>query len=190
MTKPITYMLQFRGQASQCSNRLHREARAPGCKLVTELTPGGLRTHFVWAPDDDEALFESTARLVDETRFEERGRIVFGHGHALDLRGHGQLVGSPAPHLRQGVIVWQISGGAGQFREAAGCITSNLLLSDTGEVTEQQLGVIFGRHGPAGDLPGSVRLGSRDLPEASSPVRRRRSTNSLGSGLNTQKEQT
>ena len=54
-----------------------------------------------------------------------------------------RLGGSPDPHLRHGTLMWQVTGGEGQFEHAEGRISSNLLVSDTGDVTDNQIGVIF-----------------------------------------------
>ena len=47
------------------------------------------------------------------------------------------------PDLRQGTVVWTVEGGDGQFEGAFGLITSNFLLSATGDLTENQLAVVF-----------------------------------------------
>jgi hypothetical protein len=39
--------------------------------------------------------------------------------------------------------VREVEGGSGQFASAEGLITSNFLVSDTGEVTDNHFGVIF-----------------------------------------------
>jgi hypothetical protein len=36
-----------------------------------------------------------------------------------------------------------VIGGSGQFEGATGKITSNFVLSDTGELTDNQLGMLF-----------------------------------------------
>ena len=59
--KPITFSLQFRGQVAQSGAGLRKQASAPGCALVTNLTAEGPDGHFVWAPGDEEALLESRA---------------------------------------------------------------------------------------------------------------------------------
>jgi hypothetical protein len=141
--KPITYSLQFRGQATHVEGGLRKEASAPTCALLTNLTPDGVEGHYVWAPDDDEAFFVSTLAFTEGDSFEEKGRIVFSRGNTLRIRGRGQLGASPDPHLRQGTVVWEVTGGEGQFDGASGRITSNFFLSDTSDLTENQLGVIF-----------------------------------------------
>jgi hypothetical protein len=141
--KPITYSLQFRGQAAQLERGLQKQARAPGCALVTSLTHAGVQGTFVWAPDDDEAFFESTLTFTDRGGFDEAGTIVFSRGHSLRVLGRGQLASSADTQLLHGTVVWEVAGGEGQFENASGRITSNFLLSETGELTENQLGVIF-----------------------------------------------
>jgi hypothetical protein len=141
--KPITFSLQFRGQVAEFEGDLRKQARAPGCALVTRLTADGPAGRFVWAPGDEEALLESTLAFQDEGRFDEAGTIVFALGNKLRIRGRGRLAPSADADLRQGTVVWSIDGGDGHFDGATGLITSNLLLSATGDLTENQLGVIF-----------------------------------------------
>ena len=141
--KPITFSLQFRGQVAQLGEGLRKQARAPGCALVTSLTAEGPEGHFVWAPGDDEALLDSTLAFRDERRFDELGTIVFTLGNSLRIRGSGRLAPSADPDLRQGTVVWTIEGGDGHFEGATGLITSNFLLSVTGDLTENQLGIVF-----------------------------------------------
>jgi hypothetical protein len=71
--------------------------------------------------------------------------MEFGHGNRLGFHsiGRGHLAPSPDPHLRHGSVVRRIEGGEGQFAGSEGLITSKFLLSDSGEVTDNHLGVIF-----------------------------------------------
>jgi hypothetical protein len=156
--RPITYSLQFRGSAHELDGGLRKHARAPGCSLVTSLTPHGLEARYVWSGDDDEALLESTLTFLADGRFEEEGTIRLPRGHALRVRGRGRLAASADPHLRHGTVVWDVAGGAGQFERATGHVTSNFFLSDTGELTENQLGVVFpNEHAPGDADQGSPR---------------------------------
>ena len=141
--KPLTYSLQFRGQAEELEDGLRKQGRAPGCALVTSLSRQGVAASFVWAPGEDEALFESTLTFAEGDGFYERGTIVFAPGHVLRVEGCGRLGPSPEAHLRHGTVVWTIVGGEGQFAHASGRVTSNFFLSDTGDLTENQLGVVF-----------------------------------------------
>ena len=66
------------------------------------------------------------------------------------------------PGLSHGASTWKVDGGAGTFAGATGRIVSNFLLSDTGELTDHHLGVLFlaesetsaGRHSSAFDKKG------------------------------------
>jgi hypothetical protein len=141
--KPVTFSLQFRGQIEQLGGDLRKHARAPAGALVTSLTAEGPDGHFVWAPGDEEAILESTLAFQDERSFEEAGTIVFALGNSLRIRGRGRLAPSVAPDLRQGTVVWSIEGGDGRLDGTTGLITSNFLLSTTGDLTENQLAVLF-----------------------------------------------
>jgi hypothetical protein len=147
--KPITYSLQFRGQVARSGAGLRKQASAPGCALVTSLTAEGPTGRFLWAPGDEEALLESTLEFSDDHRFDEAGVVRFSLGHTLQIRGRGRLAASADDDLRQGTIVWTITGGEGHFEGATGLITSNFLLSATGDLTENQLAVVFMSHGGA-----------------------------------------
>lgn len=140
---PITFSLQFRGQVTRLGEGRRKEARAPGCALVTTLTPDGPAARFEWASDEDEALLESTLTFRDERRFDEEGTIVFALGNSLRIRGHGRLAPCASPELSHGSVVWRIAGGDGRFDRSSGIITSNFLLSATGDLTENQLAVVF-----------------------------------------------
>jgi hypothetical protein len=141
--RPITFSFQFRGYAAQRAGGLQKQARAPGCALVTSLGPEGVDGGYVWAPGGAEAYLESELVFTGAESFEERGRIVFARGHALQIEGRGILSASLDPHLWQGTVVWTVAGGDGQFEGAGGRIISSFLLSDTGDLTENQLGVVF-----------------------------------------------
>jgi hypothetical protein len=141
--KPTTFSLQFRGQVARVRGGLRKQARAPGGALVTSLTAEGPDGRFVWAPGDDEALLESTLAFRDDVRFDEAGAIVFAVGNSLRIRGRGRLAPSADPDLRQGTVVWSIDGGDGHFEGSSGLVTSNFLLSATGDLTENLLAVVF-----------------------------------------------
>ena len=143
--KPLTYSLQFRGRASSArADVLRFRLSAPSSALVTTVGPDGLRG----AIEDvagRAAMLESELVLDGESRFHEVGTIVFGRGNIVRFRsvGSGMLSACPDPSLRRGAVVAEVSGGECQFALAEGFITSNFLVSDTGEVTDNQLGLIF-----------------------------------------------
>jgi hypothetical protein len=87
------------------------------------------------------------SRLVfsDESTFSEEGTIDFGRGDALRFRslGHGTLAPAPDGSVRQGASVLEIDGGDGRYAGARGRITSNFVLSANGEITDEQVAVLF-----------------------------------------------
>jgi hypothetical protein len=143
--KPIAYSLQFRGRASSVgSDRLRFRLTAPSSALVTSLGPDGVHGAFEDVAGGD-ATLEAELSLREHSTFDDAGTIEFGHGNGLRFRsvGLGRLVASPDPNLRHGTVVREVEGGNGQFGQAEGLITSNFLVSDTGEVTDNHFGLIF-----------------------------------------------
>jgi hypothetical protein len=142
--KPITYSLQFRGRASPVgSERMRLRLTAPSSALVTSLGPDGVQSAVEEVAGGDAAL--DVELSLREQTFEDAGTIEFGHGNSVRFRsvGPGRLVKCPDRNLRHGTVVREVEGGNGQFERAEGLITSNFLVSDTGEVTDNHLGLIF-----------------------------------------------
>jgi len=123
---------------------LEARATAPSSVLATSVGERGLTGRFE-ADDGYEAVLESRLVLGDDGSFDEVGSIVVGPGNVIRFRtvGVGHLAPSPDPHLEHGTAMWEIEGGEGQFEGARGRITSNFFVSDTGELTDNHLGVIF-----------------------------------------------
>jgi hypothetical protein len=143
--KPITYSLQFRGRASSAApDRMRLRLIAPSSALVTSLGPDGVQGAFEDAAGGD-ATLEAELSFREHSAFDDAGTIEFGHGNSVRFRslGRGRLVECPDHNLRHGTVVREVDGGNGQFERAEGLITSNFLVSDTGEVTDNHLGLIF-----------------------------------------------
>ncbi len=137
--------MQFRGETRRSApGVLDAALTAPSCALVTAIDGDGLHGRFEPAPGA-EASFRLHVCFAGAASADEAGTIVFGAGHALHLRSVGSAVlgGSPDPHLRHGTLMWQVTSGEGQFERAEGRVSSNFFVSDTGEVTDNQIGVIF-----------------------------------------------
>ena len=162
--QPIVYSLQFRGRITSLSSRvLEQRASAPSQVLVTTIDANGLAGR-VQPGKGEEALLVSRLALADDGSFEQSGEIEFAPGQVLAFRsvGSARLGRSPDPHLRHGAAVWEVEGGQGQFRGAQGRITSNFFVSDTNELTDNHLGLIFfphaaGNHAPEATTPAPVR---------------------------------
>ena len=110
---------------------------------MTNLLAAGLPGRYELAAGGEARLRSELVMEADELRSE--GTITFGPGHELRFRtvGAAPLAPCPDPHLTQASVIREVTGGTGQFDGACGQIVSNILVSDTGEVTDNHLGVIF-----------------------------------------------
>jgi hypothetical protein len=92
------------------------------------------------------AWFESEVRLSGKHAFTETGTISFGddnHELRFSTVGEGHMGPSADDRYSAGTVTWKVEGGDGQFDGASGYITSNFLVTEDGEVTDYQFGVIF-----------------------------------------------
>jgi hypothetical protein len=120
------YSLEFRGHA-------------------TALAPEVLVTRASAPCEGGEALLEARVTLLDGDEFELAGTVAFGAGNALRFRslGHGVIRPAPVAGLRLASAICEIDGGAGELAAASGRVSSTFLVSDTGELTEHQVGLVF-----------------------------------------------
>ena len=88
---------------------------------------------------------ETRLEFTDETTFRESGTIDLGNGNALHVRSleGGRLEQSADGRTRHGTSVLGVVGGTGRYAGASGRITSNFVLSSSGEVTDEQVVVLF-----------------------------------------------
>jgi hypothetical protein len=99
----------------------------------------------------DAELFTRGARMAtrlvfsDEATFREEGTIDFGNGNAVRFRSleSGRLEPAPDGSVRHGTSVLEVAGGAGRYAGASGRITSNFVLLPDGEITDEQVVVLF-----------------------------------------------
>jgi hypothetical protein len=127
---------------------VHVRATAPSCHFTTSVresgVEGAVRAHG--QGEDGRARIEARVRLTSDHTYHETGVIAFGDGgHRLRFSsvGEGYIGPSAAPELRSGAVVWRVDGGEGQFAGASGLITANFTVGPTGELTVNQLGVLF-----------------------------------------------
>ena len=143
----IIFNLQFRGAATPAgeSGVMKATTSATSCSMETVIGSDGVKGTFSPA-DGGLAYFESEVRVTSENAFTEAGTITFGEGDDL-LRfttvGQGHLGPSPDPKHMHGAVTWKVEGGEGFFEGVTGLITSNFLLSDTGDVVDHQFGLLF-----------------------------------------------
>ena len=136
--KPIAFTLQFAGEAVELDEgRFWAETRAvvPNEADQAAGQPDGIRT--------DEALCRRDLELRVDGSLVQTGEISFGVDDAITFRAQGALGASPDPCLRHGTAVFEVTGGRGRLAGARGYVTSNFLLSDTGELTDHHLGLLF-----------------------------------------------
>lgn len=86
-------------------------------------------------------------RLVfsDERTFRESGTIELGGGNALEYTSleDGTLEASADGGIKHGTSVLGVVRGLGRYAGARGRITSNFVASPDGEVTDEQVVVLF-----------------------------------------------
>jgi hypothetical protein len=146
--KQIVYAMQFKGQATPMEGNagvINVKAVAGSASITAIVNKGGITGGFDPAAAAD-ATFESQLTLLAGNNFEEHGTITFGDdGHKLRFTtvGQGWMGPSPDPALKQGTVTWKLEGGEGQLNGADGVITSNFTITQDGEVTDYQMGVIY-----------------------------------------------
>jgi hypothetical protein len=90
---------------------------------------------------------ESLVVMTGEGTFIETGVISFGRHGALSFSTAGQGSIGPgsgtAQGLTTGAVIWRVVGGEGQFAGATGYVTSNFVVTADGDVTDNQVAVIF-----------------------------------------------
>lgn len=125
-----SYSLEFRGHATPLAPDILLTRGSAPCNAF-----GG----------GGEALLEARVTLLDGDEFELAGTVAFGAGHALRFRslGHGVIRSAPEAGMRLASAMCEIDGGAGDLASASGRITSSFLVSETGELTEHQVGLVF-----------------------------------------------
>ena len=143
----IIYCMQFKGAAAPAaeSGVLKATTSATSCNIKTVVGADGVEGKFTPA-EGGMAFFESEVRVTAPDSFVESGTITFGEGaHALRFStvGSGHLGPSAEPKTMAGSVIWKVDGGEGQFQGATGLITSNFFLTESGEVTDYHMGVIF-----------------------------------------------
>jgi hypothetical protein len=114
---------------------------------LTTVGPGLLDAELIAV---DETPLGATVRLAsqltfaDERTFGEQGTLDLGTGGVLRIRtlGPGILTPGPLPGIRHGTAVLEAEG-SGRLAGTRGRITSNFLVGDGGEVTDEQVVVVF-----------------------------------------------
>lgn len=145
--RQIVYNLHFRGKATPADSggRVLRETgTAVSATWTTLITATGVENTYA-AQAGELALLESEVTITGPNLFTERGSISFGDDHRIDFScfGQGQLLETGGSGMMSGAVTWKVEGGSGQFEGASGLITSNFTMSDSGELNDYQLGLIY-----------------------------------------------
>jgi len=144
--KHVIYSMQFKGSAVPGGEGvLKATTSATSCSIQSVIGDDGIEGTFHPA-EGGLAFFESEVRLVGEHAFTETGTISFGdddHELRFSTVGQGHMGPSADEKYSAGTVTWKVDGGEGQFEGASGYITSNFLVTEEGEVTDYQFGVIF-----------------------------------------------
>jgi hypothetical protein len=119
----ITYTLDFHGRLSSVR---------PG---VYELDAIG----------DEGAVLLTELSMTGGEQFDEAGTISLGGHAAVHFRSiaPGHVGASPQSGVRQGSAQCGVDAGDGVLAGARGVLTSNFLISATGEVTDRRIVVLF-----------------------------------------------
>ena len=88
---------------------------------------------------------EAVFRVALEDGNPVAGEVDFGGGTTLRLRAaeHHPAGRSAKAYVRHGAALLEVVAGTGRLEGASGWITSNYLLSDTGDLTDTHLGLLF-----------------------------------------------
>jgi hypothetical protein len=140
LTTPITYALQFRGQADGDGAMARVAARASSAMLVSVVDRDGPHGRF-----EDVGAGEAVFRVTLDHDGPVDGEVDFGGGTTLRVRAAERHAAGPSSrsYLRHGAALLEVVGGTGRLAGATGWITSNFLLSDTGDLTDTHLGLLF-----------------------------------------------
>ncbi|HYP05795.1 MAG TPA: hypothetical protein VER03_06130 [Bryobacteraceae bacterium] len=147
--RQLIYTMHFRGQASPSAEHpkvLRTASSGTSCTLETVVNSAGVETTLHPAAGDL-AFLESEVRLAGGDAFEGQGVLTFGDEGEHELRfatvHPGHLGPTGVSGLMAGSVSWHVKGGTGRFESATGLITSTFTLSDSGDVSEYQCGLIF-----------------------------------------------
>jgi hypothetical protein len=137
---PVTYALQFRGQVETTGARSSAAARATSAMLVSVVDREGPHGRF-----EDVGAGEAVFHVDLDGSGPVEGRVDFGGGTTLRLRAAERHAAEPScrPHLSHGAALLEVVSGTGRLTGACGWVTSNFLLSDTGDLTDTHLGLLF-----------------------------------------------
>lgn len=145
--KHLVFALQFKGSVGPVTGaegRLHAQTSAGSQVLRTVLTREGVDA-AVESTGGGSAIFESEVQITGEGTFLESGSITYGAAGKVTFKtvGQGILRPSGVQGLQRGAVIWEVTGGEGQFAGATGLITSNFTIGAGGEVVDNHYAQLF-----------------------------------------------
>jgi hypothetical protein len=92
-----------------------------------------------------QATFASRVVVNADGSFDETGTITYGSLGSVEFRtlGQGYMFPSGIEGLQRGGVLWEVTGGTGQFAGATGVITSNFSVSSEGKVVDNHFAVLY-----------------------------------------------
>lgn len=145
----IVYAMHFRGQLSRSAgNESDLRVTSSGTSCTMETVVGASGAETTLHPAAGDLAFEETQiHLTGQHGFEGSGVLTFGddgeHSLRFEAANGGQLGPSGVSGVMAGAVSWRVSGGEGRFASASGFITSTFTVTDSGELSEYQCGLIF-----------------------------------------------
>lgn len=145
---PMIFSMQFKGTLESLDNVVGvfkattSSVSSPSAMAITE---AGVEAKDAMI-DGEKAEFMSVVTVIGDGTFVESGTISYGSGDSsltFNTIGNGVMGPSANKSINAGSILWQITGGTGQFAGATGYITSNFMVNDKNEVTDNHLVVVF-----------------------------------------------
>lgn len=145
--KQLIFALQFKGSAGPvpgAEGKLRAKTTASGQVLRTALSDKGAQGS-VEPAGGGSATFESEVQITGEGTFVESGSITYGSAGKVTFKtiGGGVLGPSGIKDLQRGAVIWEVTGGEGQFASATGLITSNFTVGAAGEVVDNHFAQLF-----------------------------------------------
>ena len=147
--RQLVYTMHFRGKISRSSGNggsLRSTSSGTSCTMQTLVGPLGPETTLHPA-EGDLAFIEAEIHLSGQDAFEGSGVLAFGdegeHSLRFSSSKSGQIGPSGVPGVLAGAVNWRVDGGAGRFASASGFITSTFTVTESGELSEYQCGLVF-----------------------------------------------
>jgi hypothetical protein len=145
--KDLLFALQFKGSAAPVQGSEGKlTAKTAATSQILRTTIGSKEVEpSVDTAGGGSASFESIVQMIGEGMFQESGSIAYGGAGKLTFKtvGRGVLGPSPINGLQRGAVIWEVTGGDGQFAGVTGLITSNFSVGAQGEVIDNQFAQLF-----------------------------------------------